>query len=283
MHGPDIVARTMTATAIQDKHGNHWQYHSRSDRHSKVACWGILFDLLIHSKPLRKHVAQGDVVFGVNHEMSDFKQNRQKRLDLVICEPIASAGPAKPKTFESLAEEYGILLSRDEAAKLAELPQLIEGVPGAVRLALEAKACMTAHVKALPRLYDELNSSHSTVHGASDLAIAIGFVMINLAASFISPDNNRHSFAERQPKVSSHKQPANCQRAIDKVHQIPRRTKQGEQGFDALALVIVECQNDGSPVRLITAPPAPSAGDIFQYESMIQRVAQMYQFRFGQA
>lgn len=282
MHGPDIVARTMTKTAIEDEHGNSWQYHSRSDRHSKAACWAILFDLLGHSKLLRKHVAQGQVVFGVNHEMGDFKHNRRKKLDLVLCEPITSAGPRrKAKTFESLAENYGIDLSPDEASTLAGLPHLIEGEPGAVRLALEAKACMTAHVKALPRLYDELNSSHLTVHAATDLAIAAGFVMINLATEFISPDRNRHSFDQMSPRVSNHKQPTDCQRVVDKIHQIPRRTSQGDQGFDALAIVVMKCKNDGSPVRLVERPPAPPVGDIFHYEQMILRVGQMYDFRFG--
>ena len=37
---------------------------------------------------------------------------------------------------------------------------------------------MTAHTRALPRLYDELNSSHLCVHGASRQALAIGFVVI---------------------------------------------------------------------------------------------------------
>lgn len=38
---------------------------------------------------------------------------------------------------------------------------------------------MTAHSKALPRLFDELNSSHQIVHGASSHALSVGFAMVN--------------------------------------------------------------------------------------------------------
>jgi hypothetical protein len=53
MNGPDILVRTLSRTNVSDKYGNPWQYHSRSDHHSKVACWGIVFDLLRSSSLLR--------------------------------------------------------------------------------------------------------------------------------------------------------------------------------------------------------------------------------------
>lgn len=67
--------------------GTEWQYHSRSDRHSKVACWGVLSDLLATSALLRDHVSDGKVVFGVNHSMHDFVNDQRKDLDLVIARP----------------------------------------------------------------------------------------------------------------------------------------------------------------------------------------------------
>ena len=73
MDGPAILARTMSVPSVVDEHGNTWQYHSRSDRHSKVACWVTMFDLLQHCALLRRHVAEGTVAFGVNHEFSDFR------------------------------------------------------------------------------------------------------------------------------------------------------------------------------------------------------------------
>jgi hypothetical protein len=51
-------------------------------------------------------------------------------------------------------------------------------------------------------------------------------------------------------------------------------------GYDALAIVVVEFPNDGSPVRLVETSPAPQPGDIYHYESMISRLSAAYATRF---
>jgi hypothetical protein len=168
---------------------------------------------------------------------------------------------------------------KDRAA-LAKLPDVNEGAVGTVHVALEAKAAMTAHSKARPRLFDELNSSHQTIHGASDMAIAVGFVMVNVATSFISTDNNKHDLKERAPVVSKHVQPRDAAGVIEKVREIPRRPKVGEEGFDALAIVVVDAKNDGSAITVCADPPAPARGDVLEYEQMIRRVGQLYEARF---
>jgi hypothetical protein len=146
-------------------------------------------------------------------------------------------------------------------------------------MALEAKACMTAHQRALPRLYDELNSSQLTVHGATDQAIAAGFFMVNIAERYLSPDLNKKNRAN-DPEWSTHDQPRDATLAIDKVRQLPRRSKTGDTGYDALAIVVIDAANDGFPVRLVTRPPAPQAGDIHHYASMIDRLSNIYSTRF---
>jgi hypothetical protein len=82
MFGPEILVRTLSKATRVDRFGNRWQYHSRSDHHSKVACWGIVFDLLHNSPLLKRHVEEGRVYFGINHEMRDFVHDRKKNLDL---------------------------------------------------------------------------------------------------------------------------------------------------------------------------------------------------------
>ncbi|MCC6998054.1 MAG: hypothetical protein IT370_25800 [Deltaproteobacteria bacterium] len=284
MFGPGIVARTMSSAMLSDQFGNHWQYLSRGDHHSKVACWGILFDLLQHSRVLADHVLRGEVVFGINHKMVDFKNNRAKDLDLVLAVPGSGAEKKrKAHTLVSFAEKHNVVLAPGERKILASLPALREGPAGSVRLALEAKACMTAHVKALPRLYDELNSSHLTVHGATDIGIAAGFIMVNAASEFISTDMNRFRLSKAAANVSVHKQPRDSERVVEKMLQMPRRTEPGATGFDALAVCLVECKNDGTPVKLWTKPPSPQAGDVMHYDSMIRRTAQLYDFKFGRS
>jgi hypothetical protein len=272
--GPRIIARTLTKPVKMGPSGSLWQYHGRSDRHSKIGCWAILFDLLQTCPLLREQVAAGRVVFGINHEMRDFKQNRKKDLDLVLSTPGTSESKRKLGDSAKLLERWGIELTSEERSAFNALPLVREGPVGAVQVALEAKACMTAHVKALPRLYDELNSSHLTIHGNTEVAVAVGLVMINLAATFQSPG---------RPVPSKHRQPEDTVRVIKKVEELPRRAAAGGDGFDAVGIVIVKCANDGSPVELVETPPAPQPGDIFQYDQMIRRVSQHYEARFARS
>lgn len=276
MHGPGILARTLSSSIRRDKFGNAWQYHSRSDHHSKVACWGVVFDLLSETPLLRRHVEAGVVCFGINHEMRDFVHDRKKNLDLVLCTP---SGTAMLDTLASVAGGYDIALTDDERSALERLPTLARAPVGSVLLALEAKACMTAHQRALPRLYDELNSSHLTVHGSSDQAIAVGFTMVNAAECYLSPDLNKKNRAT-EPEWSRHNQPRDAQLAIDKIKQLPRRSRVGDIGYDALSIVVIDMPNDGSPVGLIDGPPAPQPGDIYHYDTMIARLSGIYATRF---
>ena len=49
-----------------------------------------------------------------------------------------------------------------------------------------------------------------------------------------------------------------------------------------MAIVVVEVANDGvTPVNLVTAPPAPQPGDIFQYDAMLTRIANEYDATFA--
>jgi hypothetical protein len=272
------LVEALSRPTILDKFNNVWQYHSRSDRHSKIACWGIAFDLMAASRLLQRHAAEGQVVLGVNHKMVDYSTGRNKKLDLVVARP---DGQPKTTSLATLAKKYDIRLTEEQRAAFAALPTLHEAPVGAVLVALEAKAAMTAHIKALPRLYDELNSSHLCVHGASRQALAIGFVMINAAPLFVSSDMNKFDLSERPAVVSEHSQPHWLQRTIGKVTEIPRRSSNRDNGFDGIGIVVVNGVNDGEPYTLVTAPPAPQPGDSFHYDSMITRMANEYDTTFS--
>lgn len=253
------------------------QYHGRSDRHGQLICWGILFDLMLTSDLLRWHVESGKVVFGINHTLRSFSPEKKKRLDLVLCRPKAGAAvPRRPQTLRTLVDKHGIELTPRQQGLLESLPVITEGPVGSVLVALEAKACMTEHIKALPRLYDELNSSHQIVHGHSSQALSIGFFMVNAAEEFYSPTNTGN------PGPNKHRQPHALQRAVAQVADLPRRSHHSSQGFDGLGIVVVDMVNDGfSPCRRVTAPPAPAEDDVLHYDSMVQRMAHEYDTRFS--
>ncbi|MBR1197789.1 hypothetical protein JQ574_17475 [Bradyrhizobium sp. AUGA SZCCT0158] len=276
MNGPAILVRTLSKVSIRDRYHNMWQYHSRSDHHSKIACWGVIFDLMVTTPLLRRHVEAGVVCFGINHEMRDFVHDRKKNLDLVLCMP---GGPTTTETLASIAADYDIELTEKEQTALDGLPKLVRAPVGSVLMALEAKACMTAHQRALPRLYDELNSSHLTVHGASEQAIAVAFTMVNLADTYLSPDLNKKN-RSADPEWSRHRQPRDAQLAIDKIKQLPRRSKVGDVGYDAISILVIDMANDGSPPKLATGIPSPPNGDIYNYKNMIARLSGIYATRF---
>lgn len=283
MDGPHILARTLSQPVPTGARGVMWQYHSRSDRHSKVACWGILLDLMSESAVLRQQLQTGQVTFGVNHEMRDWENDKKKKLDLVLCRP---AGPPAraARSFRDYIAKWGIRLTADEDRRVTSLPNPVEAPVGAVLAAVEAKACMTAHQRALPRLFDELNSSHQIVHGASKRALAIGFAMVNVADAFVSPDLNKNVPPHVPAVVSVHNQPRDAELAVDTVKKLRRSSGVGERGFDGLAVVVIDMRNDGSAVAFVNGPPGPSPGtsDPYLYDNTIRRVAHEYDAAFAQ-
>jgi hypothetical protein len=255
MHGPGIVVRSFVVRPF-GKLGYRAQYHQQSDAHSRTTCWGVLFDLALESELLRRHAELGKIVFGVNHAMSDFKTHREKKLDLVIATP-GSGPPGKKRTFANLGSDFGVVLDVTEASLLESLPTLQEGPVGSVLVALEAKATMTAHVKALPRLYDELNSSHLTVHGAAEQAIAVGTILVNFATKFLTLDRNLLGVDSSALSYNLHKQPTDAKRRSTRSW-VATRTSPGA-GRASMRSSGVELANDDR--RLILRRPAgPRSG-----------------------
>lgn len=288
-HGLNIFTRSLSVPTHGSKtkgfaEGNQWQYHPRSDRHSKILCWAIFFDLLVRQNLISRHIREEKISFGINHRMRDFAHNRQKDLDLVVCrrgQTVVKRGGAS--TFQDMAQSYTITLTDTERSLLAQLPPVpLTGVHTAL-IALEAKAAMTEFGKAQPRIYDELNSSQLTIHGDTDPAIAAGFVIVNASDTFISPLRNPWNVALGQVPtvVNPHKQPSDAIGMIEKIKQLPRRASIGQQGFDALGLALIRCPNDGTEIQLCQDLPSPQLGDLFCYDNFIERIETIYASRFG--
>ena len=293
MYGPDILVRTLSKPtsgtgSSKFAHGNEWQYHSRSDRHSKIACWALVFDVMRHCSLLREHAAEGKVGLGINHEMHDFRNNKKKNLDLVICTraPLESSGGSKggarkAPDFAALAAAYGIDLTPQESNDLAALPALARSGVSSVLVATEAKAAMTAHQKARPRLHDELTSSHQTIHGDNSEAIAAGIVLVNAANTFVSPDRNEWPLGSVPTRVSVHKDNA-ATLVLEGLEKLQCRAKIDDDGFDAVGVLVIACRNDGSAIRVVSeSPPAPGPTANFDYSRFVRRLAQLYATRFA--
>lgn len=260
-----------------------WQYHSRSDAHSKIQVWSFLFDFMLECDLLQQHVAAGKVVFGVNQRIQDQTNDRNKDLDLVIATPDPSF-PASDRgvSFVELGESYNVRLSADDETALAALPTFIEGPVGTLLMAIEAKAAMTAHGRAHPRLFAELTESYQTINGAAPSALAVGLVMVNGADAFLSPGRNKWMGREGIPEEwNRHRQPAAAAKIVDKMLMLRNRTGDSRTGFDGLATYVVSCRNDGTPVELVTDGASPTPGHRLSYELVVHQLSNQYKATFG--
>jgi len=271
MLGPIILANTLTKGTKKGKH--IWQYHSRSDSHSKVACWTVLFDLLRECDIFRKHAAEGKIGFRVNHILAG---KLPKALDLVICQAPATRAKGRRKDFAQLVPLYGIQLDAVSEATLAALPMLEEerrDDVSQVLLALESKACMTEHSKSLPRLFAEVLATGYLAKRSTDSPISACYAVVNAADSFVTPSSKE--------KVNRHQQPHDAKIVVDMIGTAIPTVDEFAFGYDAVGIVVIKCQNDGTPVTLIEGAPAPRVTDPHNYERMIRALCSKYGSRFG--
>lgn len=272
--GPDILARTMSIPTARGAHDRGWQYHSRSDTHSKVACWTLMFDLLTQCDVLRDATAKGKIGFGINHVMVG---PINKTLDLVVTWRPKVDG-ARRRQFADLVPLYGIALSDDERLILDGLPRLSQDVAddvSEVAIALEAKACMTEHVKSLPRLHAEILATGYLAKLAVKDCIAVSYSLVNAAPTFDTPSGHG--------KRNTHSQPSDARRVVEMLGTaIPTRASTPEYGYDAIGVAVIDCRNDGSPITVVQDPRiGPMRDQHTNYERMVRSLCSQFRARFA--
>lgn len=273
MLGPVILANTMTKGSTRGKSGSLWQYHSRSDQHSKVACWTILFDLLHECPIFRRHASEGKIAFAINHVLAG---RIQKALDLVICHVPSKRDRGQRPTFASLAETYDVQLGAEFSEVLATLPAIEQERTddvSQVLIALEAKACMTEHSKSMPRLFAEILATGYLAKRSSDNPITGCYAIVNASETFKTPST--------AGKENRHTQPRDAKLVVDMIGTAIPTMDGFDFGYDAVGVSVINCRNDGSPVTLSSGPPAPGPRDAHNYERMIRALCSKYGSRFG--
>jgi hypothetical protein len=201
-------------------------------------------------------------------------------MDLVVCRP-AGIRPENPIHFRDLQLQYNIALNETELESLKSLPPLISAPVGDVLIALEAKAVMTAHVRAASRLYDELSSAAQCQNGGAPNALAIAHAIVNVSDKWISPDRNEFERGALPVRVSNDRQPRCFQKALETIRNLSVRGYPTERGFDGLAVTMLQGINDGSPFAVAPIPPSLTSSDPLNYERMILRVSGLYSGRFA--
>jgi hypothetical protein len=263
----------MSVATARGKGSRAWQYHSRSDAHSKLACWTLLFDALRECDVLERHARDGLLGFGINFEMLG---PISKRLDLVLTRLPPSRRGQGGKSFADLANDFDIALDRDERVALAALPSIPLDDAGAaeVVLALEAKACMTEHVKAVPRLHAEILATGYLAKRAMPRCIVASYTLINSAPTFITPS------AKHRENAHS---PDDAVRVVKMLAQaVPlARDLNNLIGFDVVGASIVKCRNDGSPVTVDAKFKWPEGSAHITYERLVRGICSEYRARAG--
>lgn len=271
--GPTILARTMSQAASRGKGTRVWQYHSRSDNHSKVACWTVLLDLLAECDVVKTHAAQGRLGFRINHVMVG---PINKTLDLVVTIVPPGRTPNARATFTDLVSRYGVVLDAAESTALSELPVVFEDRRddvSEVAIALEAKACMTEHVKSLPRLHAEILATGYLARLAAPRCITVCYSLVNAAETFVSPSG--------KGQVNKHSQPEDARRVMQMLGAaVPLARSSRDYGYDVIGATVVDCRNDGTPVTLSSGAAAPRSSDHLNYERMIRALCAEYRGRF---
>ncbi len=199
--GPGILAQTIARPTVRGKSKRAWQYHSRSDTHSKVACWTVLLDLLLECDVLRTHAQQGRIGFGIDHVMVG---PINKTLDLVVTVVPPGRVAGSRATFASLVGRYGIQLAADESVLVDTLPLIVQDRRddvSEVAIALEAKACMTEHLKSIPRLHAEILATGYLAKKAAPRCITVSYSLVNCATSFISRAARAKPMPTTSPKT----------------------------------------------------------------------------------
>ncbi|MEQ1892996.1 MAG: hypothetical protein ABL998_10670 [Planctomycetota bacterium] len=233
-------------------------YHPRSDEHSKILCAYVLEDLVATCGSLRRDALNGDVCYDVNHEV--FRQDGTKKvLDLVIGQP------ERPLT--------GVGIRKGTVA-----------TPG-IRIALEAKAAMTKHVSAIPRLRDELTGSMRSAVEANPHAVTCGITVVNIASSFLSPTDQKDPLPTETSALRrrTHRQPTDAERVIEMLERLPIRHDPPDVGFDAMGIIVVSHDNElpDPGVTLIEDSPSPVRASPRNYNSFLIEVCNKYTRRFG--
>lgn len=223
-------------------------YHPRSDKHSNALSEAIASDLVLTCPLIAQRAASGEIVYDLNFDL--VYGTATWNVDLVVGTPPPGTGP--PPAGQSI----------------------LRATPSTVQIAVENKAVMTEHRKAIKNRKRDLESHHSHVHNYSNAAIAAGTLVINASPTFQSP--------LRQTLTTHRNLPTLLQHCMHEAAAISVRGGPTGAGLDAKSVLMVCTDNVNlSATAYYTAPPAPKVGDPMHYDSFIQRICAEYTIRFS--
>jgi len=222
-------------------------YHPRSNKHSNALAECVVADLVTHCPAIRAGSEQGRLVYDLNFTLRS--GTAEWNVDLVLGQP--------PIGFD----------------RKAHAGEIVRHLPSTVAVAIEIKAVMTEHRKAIKNRKRDFEAHHDHVHRYHDGAIAGGLLMLNASPTFTSPLRN---------EASTHREPEKLvQHCMNEMRAVATRSKPGEVGLDAKGVVVLT-MDTAHPDRTVyvTRPPAPQVGDPMHYDAFIQAICNRFTERF---
>lgn len=222
-------------------------YHPRSNKHSNALAEVIVQDLVAHCPGIAERASRGQLVYDLNFKI--VAGTVDWNIDLVMGMPEPGTAPAPP----------GVAIRRQR--------------PSTVEIAIEIKAVMTEHRKAVKNRKRDLEAHHEHVHSHSDRAIAGGVLVLNAAKAFKSP---------LRSGITEHRNPkALVEHCLNELRAIRVRRNPQDTGLDAKCGIVVTCDNmDHARSALVLTNPAPPVGDPIHYHAFIQAVCGLCRSRF---
>lgn len=218
-------------------------YHPRSDKHSNALARCVVRDLVEHCPAIRDKAQGGELVYSLNFRL--LTGTAEWNVDLVLGQP-AMGSTARPGPGE-----------------------IVEAPPSTVQIAIEFKAVMTEHRKAVKNRKRDFEAHHDHVHRYSDRAIAGGLLVINASPTFTSP---------LRSQATVHRQPIwLVKHCVEEMRAVAVRSRIGDVGLDAKGVVVVSLDT-AAPERatFVTNPPAPGVGNPMHYDAFIQTICNRY-------
>ncbi|MBN1343232.1 MAG: hypothetical protein JXQ73_11165 [Phycisphaerae bacterium] len=222
-------------------------YHPRSDRHSNALAEVITTDLLNHCPKMRDKAGSGGLVYDLNFTLR--AGTADWNVDLVLGEP-----------------QLGEPGARDEAVIRKESPSLVQ-------VAIELKAVMTEHRKAVKNRKRDLEAHHEHVHNYNSSTIAGGVLIVNASSIFKSPLRTEPTVHKSPMKLVEH--------CVSELRSVAVRGGRTGYGLEARCAIVVEVDNVAhGAAEFINRSPAPTVGDPLHYDTFIRTICDHYTRRF---
>ncbi len=228
-------------------HLQQFGYHPRSDKHSNCLSQCIVGDLIEHCQTIREQAARDKIVYDLNFTL--VTGTATWNVDLVLGEPAPG----------QLTRQPGDQISRTR--------------PSTVQIAIEIKAVMTEHRKAVKNRKRDFEAHHDHVHRYNERTIAGGLLIINGAATFKSP---------LRLGITQHRQPDSLVRhCVEEMRAVAQRNQIHGIGLDAKSVIVVDVNNqDIGSARYLSGGASPLVGDPMHYDAFIQKICALYRERF---